>query len=353
MFIAKCRGGSTTISTNELWRNDGNGVFVNVADSNDWYDNNYPGVGHNNSSNLGDNVQTWSAAWADFDNDGDMDVYVGASTTTNGDSKLMQNNGDGTFTDVTAGSGVLAAALGIENAPADFDNDGYVDILSNGDILFNNGDFTFTNLSANMPPSGAIGDANNDGFLDIFRNGTIHINNTNGNNWIKINTVGTDSNINGIGARVEIETPAGTQIRDVRSGEGFKYMSSLNTHFGIGTETTINSITIYWPSGNIDYIENPEINTTHNIVEGSALSVIDQTLTDLSIYPNPVEDELQIHTATDITDKIATIFDINGRRLNSLKLTTNIINVSHLSEGVYFLRLESKGKIMTRKFIKK
>jgi hypothetical protein len=353
MFIAKCRGGSTTISTNELWRNDGNGVFVNVADSNDWYDNNYPGVGHNNSSNLGDNVQTWSAAWADFDNDGDMDVYVGASTTTNGDSKLMQNNGDGTFTDVTAGSGVLAAALGIENAPADFDNDGYVDILSNGDILFNNGDFTFTNLSANMPPSGAIGDANNDGFLDIFRSGTIHINNTNANNWIKINTVGTDSNINGIGARVEIETPAGIQIRDVRSGEGFKFMSSLNTHFGIGSETSINSITIYWPSGNVDYIENPAINTTHNIVEGSALSVIDQTLTDLSIYPNPVENELQINTATDITDKIATIFDINGKRLNSLKLTNSLINVSYLSEGVYFLRIESKGKIVTRKFIKK
>jgi hypothetical protein len=353
MFIAKCRGGSTTISTNELWRNDGNGIFVNVADSNGYYNTTYPGIGHNNSSNLGDNVQTWSAAWADFDNDGDMDVYVGASTTTNGDSKLMQNNGDGTFTDVTAGSGVLAAALGIENAPADFDNDGYVDILSNGDILFNNGDFTFTNLSANIPPSGAIGDANNDGFLDIFRNGTIHINNTNGNNWIKINTVGTDSNINGIGARVEIETPAGIQIRDVRSGEGFKFMSSLNTHFGIGSETSINSITIYWPSGNVDYIENPAINTTHNIVEGSALSVIDQTLTDLSIYPNPVENELQINTATDITDKIATIFDINGKRLNSLKLTNSLINVSYLSEGVYFLRIESKGKIVTRKFIKK
>ncbi len=83
----------------------------------------------------------------------------------------MMNNGDGSFTDVTAGSGVLDASMGIENAPADFDNDGFVDILSNGDILFNNGDFTFTNYSANMPSSGAIGDANNDGFLDVFRAG--------------------------------------------------------------------------------------------------------------------------------------------------------------------------------------
>ena len=353
MFIAKCRGGSTTISTNELWRNDGNGVFINVADSNGWYDTTYPGIGHNNSSNLGDNVQTWSSAWADFDNDGDMDVYVGASSTTNGNSKLMKNNGDGTFTDVTSGSGVLAANLGIENAPADFDNDGYVDILSNGDILFNNGDFTFSNYSANMPPTGAIGDTNNDGFLDIFRNGNIYVNNTTTNNWVKINTVGTDSNINGIGARVEIQTPAGKQIRDVRSGEGFEFMSSLNTHFGIGGESSINNITIYWPSGIVDYIPNPAINTTHNIVEGSALSVIDETLIDVSIYPNPVEDELQIKTSSDITNKIATVFDINGKRILSMKLKSNTINVSSLAGGIYFLRLESDGKIIKRKFIKK
>ncbi|NRD22261.1 VCBS repeat-containing protein [Winogradskyella litoriviva] len=353
MFIAKCRGGSSTISTNELWRNDGNGVFTNVADSNGWYNTNYPGVGHNNSSNLGDNIQTWSSAWADFDNDGDMDVYVGASTTSNGPSKLMQNNGDGTFTDVTFGSGVDLAALGIENAPADFDNDGYIDILSNGDILFNNGDFTFTNFSTNMPPSGAIGDTNNDGFLDIFRNRNIYLNNANTNHWIKINTIGTSSNINGIGARIEIETSTGTQIRDVRSGEGFEFMSSLTTHFGLGAETSITSLTIYWPSGVVDYIENPAIDTTHNITEGSALSAIDYTLIDLTIYPNPVENELFINTSSQVINKIATVFDINGKRVLNLKLKSNRIDVSNLTSGVYFLRLESQGKTMKRKFIKK
>jgi hypothetical protein len=265
----------------------------------------------------------------------------------------MQNNGDGTFTDVTAGSGVLSATMGIENAPADFDNDGYVDILSNGDILFNNGDFTFTNHSSNMPPSGAIGDVNNDGFLDVFRNGNIYLNNTNANNWIKINTVGTISNINGIGARVEIQTSNGTQIRDVRSGEGFEYMSSLNTHFGIGNSTSINSITIYWPSGTVDFISNPAINTAHTIVEGSALSVIDETLVDVSIYPNPVEAELTIKTSANVINKIATVFDINGKRILSQKLDSNTINVSNLTSGIYFLRLESEGKIIKRKFIKK
>jgi hypothetical protein len=204
-----------------------------------------------------------------------------------------------------------------------------------------------------MPPTGAIGDANNDGFLDIFRSGNIYVNNTTTNNWVKINTVGTDSNINGIGARVEIQTPAGKQIRDVRSGEGFEFMSSLNTHFGIGAETSIENITIYWPSGVVDYIPNPAINTTHNIVEGSALSVIDETLINVSIYPNPVANELQIKTTTDITNKIATVFDINGKRILNMKLKSNTINVSTLAGGVYFLRLESNGKIIKRKFIKK
>jgi hypothetical protein len=353
LFIAKCRGGSTTISTNELWRNDGNGTFVNVADSNGWYNTNYPGVGHNNSSNLGDNVQTWSSAWADFDNDGDIDGYIGASSTSNGDSKLMRNNGDGTFTDVTAGSGVLDASLGIENAPADFDNDGNVDILSNGDILFGNGDLTFTNFANNVPPTGAIGDVNNDGFLDVFRNGQLYVNDTNSNNWLKINTVGTVSNINGIGARVEIVTPAGTQIRDVRSGEGFEFMSTLNTHFGIGSESSITSITVYWPSGIVDNIPNPTINTTLNIVEGASLSIEDERLSDLVIYPNPVIEVLNIETTTDITNYIATVFDINGKRIINEKLASNTLNVSRLESGIYFLRLESNGKTTKRKFIKK
>jgi hypothetical protein len=359
MFISKYSEGSSTISTNELWRNDGNGVFVNVADSDGWYNTNYPGVGHDNSSNLGDNTQTSSSAWADFDNDGDMDVFIGALNTTNGNSKLMQNNGDGTFTDTTSGSGVIGASLGIENATVDFDNDGYIDIITNGDILFNNGDFTFTNFPNNTPPNGAIGDVNNDGFLDVFSNGNIYINNTNANNWVKINTVGIGhiipnyTNRNGIGARVEITTNSGTQIRDVRSGEGLGFMSSLNTHFGLGAETSINSIKVYWPSGIVDFISNPAINTTLNIIESYALSVNDEKLSDVLIYPNPVEDDLNIKTKESLVNKIASIFDINGKRVINLKLTSKHIDVSNLQNGTYFLRLESNGRIMTQKFLKK
>ncbi len=354
LFIAKCRGGSVTHKWNELWQNDGTGTYTNVADGAGYYASNFPGEGHNNSSNLGDPVQTWSSAWADFDNDGDMDVYVGASSTADGGHKLMRNNGDGTFSDITAGSGVVGAPFGIENSPADFDNDGYVDILTNGSVLFNNGDGTFYLLSDSMPPSGPIGDVNNDGFLDVF-NGSVRINNAeSGNNWLKVTTVGTTSNKNGIGARVEINTPGlGTQIRDVRSGEGFRYMSTMNTHFGIGTDTSITSVTIYWPSGTVDVITNPAINSSLNVVEGETLSLEQSIVDDLILYPNPTKDILNLNATYGFEDAVYTVFDMNGRRVMNNRFSSNVIDVTSLSAGNYILRIMHDGVMASQKFIKK
>ncbi len=351
MFIAKCRGGSVTHKYNELWRNDGSGTFVNVADGSGYYASNFPTEGHDNSSNLGHPIQTWSSAWADFDNDGDMDVYVGASSDADGDHMLMINNGDGTFTD--SGQTFPSAPFGIENAPGDFDNDGWVDILTNGSILFNNGDGTFTLQSSGMPPSGPIGDVNNDGFLDVF-NGNVRMNDAdNGNNWIKITTEGTTSNINGIGARVEVTSSGlGKQIRDVRSGEGFRYMSSLNTHFGLGADTSISTVTVYWPSGTVDVVSNPPINSTLNIVEGTTLSLEDTLVSDLVLYPNPTKDVLNLNATYGFENAIYTVFDINGRRVMNGRFNTTKIDVSALSAGNYILRIMDEGLIRSQKFIK-
>lgn len=353
LFIAKCRGGTVTHKWNELWQNDGTGTYTNVADGAGYYASTFPGEGHDNSSNLGDPVQTWSAAWADFDNDGDMDVYVGASSVADGGHKLMRNNGDGTFSDITAGSGVVDAPFGIENAPADFDNDGFVDILTNGSILFNNGDGTFYLVDTGMPPSGPIGDVNNDGYLDVF-NGNVRLNNADtGHNWLKVVTTGTVSNINGIGARVEINSPGiGTQIRDVRSGEGFRYMSSLNTHFGIGEDTSVTSVTVYWPSGTVDVIANPAINSAVTIEEGETLSLEQSMVEDLILYPNPTRDVLNLNATYGFENAIFTIFDINGRRVMNSRFNSSSIDVSVLSSGNYILRIMDQGNIKAQKFIK-
>ena len=358
MFIAKCRGGDVQWKNNELWRNNGDGTFSNVADVTGWYNSYYPDGGHDNSSNLGDPIQTWSSAWGDFNNDGYLDVYVGASNTYDGEHKLMKNNGDGTFTDYTVSSGVLfqEPPYGIENNAADVDNDGYIDIFTDGDILLNNGDFTFTLYTAGVPGPGAIGDANNDGFVDMFNGTNLYLNDGNNNNWIKVTTTGTTSNINGIGARVEISSPGvGTQIRDVVSGSGFRYMSSLNTHFGIGSDSSVSSIAVYWPSGTVDVINNPGINTTINITEGETLSLENSFIGEFVLYPNPVKNTLTISSALDLDQSIISVFDIAGRRVLNYKLADNInsIDVSRLSAGEYILRIITKEKLISsEKFIK-
>jgi len=341
---------------NELWRNNGDGTFSNVADVTGWYNSYYPDGGHDNSSNLGDPIQTWSSAWGDFDNDGYMDVYVGASSSGDGGHKLMKNNGDGTFTNITAGSEVEGAPYGIENNSADVDNDGYIDIFTNGDVLLNNGDFTFSLYTAGTPGPGAIGDANNDGFVDVFNGTNLYLNDGNNNNWLKVTTTGTTSNTNGIGARVEINSPGiGTQIRDVVSGSGFRYMSSLNTHFGLGSDSSVNSITVYWPSGTVDVINSPAINTTINITEGETLSLENSFVEDLVLYPNPVKSNLTISSSLDLDQSVISVFDIAGRRVLNFKLTNNInsIDVSELSAGEYILRVITKERrISSQKFIK-
>jgi len=332
LFIAKC-GGETARRTDQLHRNNGDGTFTEVG----------------SATNTADPMQTWSSSWADYDNDGDMDLFVGASS---GAHKLMRND-NGVFVNVTGASNIQGSN-GHENVSYDFDNDGYLDIACNGTINYGKGDLTFEDADSNQLnyKNGSLGDLNNDGFIDAYYNSTIYMSGANSNNWIKLNTVGTASNINGIGARVELYTDAGVQIRDVRSGEGFEYMSSLNTHFGIGSETTINSIIIYWPSGIIDTINNPTINSSLVVIEGATLSTIDSELANLVIYPNPTKDILNIETPVTITNRIATVFDVNGKRVLNAKLTSNTFDVSSLTAGIYFLRLETNGKTIKRKFIK-
>ena len=213
-----------------------------------------------------------------------------------------------------------------------------------------------------MPPNGAVGDINNDGFLDVFT-GTLYTNSGNSNNWIKITTVGKGyetsglSNRNGIGARVEISTGSGIneviQIRDVRSGEGFRYMGSLNTHFGIGQATSINYIRIKWPSGIVDQINNPDINNHIIIEEASNTLSIENTLVDnLIMYPNPTRDILNLNLDNLLYNGKYTITDVSGKIILNAQLNSNRIDVSNINNGVYFLSVTSNGVTQTQKFIK-
>ncbi|RAR47135.1 FG-GAP-like repeat-containing protein [Flavobacterium lacus] len=338
LFIAKCRGGSSGAKFNELHRNNGDGTFTDVSVE----------------SNLRDPLQTWSAAWADFDNDGDMDVIVGASSFTDGGHKFMRNNGDGTFTDITEGSGWdTNTSTSIEHIAHDFNNDGFVDVMGGGSkIMYNLGDGTFTAASTGFGVS-AVGDLNNDGFLDFQTGNTLRLNNGNSNNWIKLTLQGVESNRNGIGARIEIYGAWGKQIRDARSGEGFEYMSTLNIHFGIGEATAIDQVIVRWPSGVIDTFDNVEINQTLAVVEGGTLSVGDNAFTSFSVYPNPAKDVVTIKSSATSQVVSAEIYDINGKKVLASPVVNDTFSIQSLSTGTYILLAkDSEGTLSTHKLIK-
>jgi len=340
LFIAKCRGGNFGANIDELHQNNGSGVFTNVSIA----------AGMNEIS------QSWSSAWGDFDNDGFMDTVIGMSSDENGGHKLRKNNGDGTFTDVTAGSGWdTFTGTNHENVAHDFNNDGLVDVFTASNTMMINAGGMVFNPTEIMATNGAIGDLNNDGFLDIQNENTIYYNTGNDNNWIKISLQGTDSNRNGIGARVEIYGAFGKQIRDVRSGDGFEFMSSLNVHFGIGQVTKIDKILVRWPSGAVDTIFDPMINQSILVLENSTLGVTENTNPFFSVHPNPAAGIINITFDTNATQiSQAEIFDINGKSVLKTTINDKEIDVHSLSTGTYILSLkDTDGKNHTQKFIKK
>lgn len=331
MFVAKCGCDPVDI----LYRNNGDGTFTNVA----------PSYGMN------DTHSSWSSAWADYDNDGDMDVLIGSSGSPM--SKLLRNDG-GAFTNVTIGSGFdTYSGTSIEWTCHDFNNDGYVDVLGAGALHMNNGDMTFT-PNTTAPANGPVGDMNNDGFLDIVGGSTIYMNSGNTNKYLTVNLIGTVSNLGGIGARIEVASPSFTQIRDIKSGDGFRYMSSLNGHFGLGTDSQINQVTVYWPSGIVDVIENVTVNSTLVVTEGSfSTGVVSNAKGEFTVYPNPAQDLLYVRSESNVANQPVNVFDIAGQRVLSGTLRNDQLDITSLKSGVYMLRLQVGGRQLQQKFVKR
>lgn len=280
MYLSKCRLGVTNTGDgrrrNMLFQNDGSNNFTDVA----------PAAG------LLPLDQTWATIFEDIDNDGDLDAVM---VNHENSSSIYRNNGNGTFTDITASSGVAteiaATGIGIQVMMEDFDNDTFIDIIittRSGDhyLFYNDGDLTFTAASPfsttgdRTIQSGAVGDVNNDGFVDFLAGyatgfnspsstaDQLFINGGNSNNWSKVTFEGTFSNSNGIGARVELHGDWGTQIREVRAGESYGTQNTFTAHFGIADATAITKLVVKWPSGIVDEIINPGINQRIHMVEG-------------------------------------------------------------------------------------
>ena len=256
------------------------------------------------SARVGTDQYGMGMAVGDYDGDGDFDWFVTSihgSLDGNG-NRLYRYDGNRRFTDVTDEAAVRRGGWGWGANFFDYDHDGRLDLMMvNGmhgfaadpSMLWRNaGNAIFTPLrpwegfSDDKIATGALClDYDNDGDLDplIVNNGDKPIlyrnDSSGGNAWLKIRALGSRSNHDGIGTiiRLRINDTDPELLRYVDGGSNFLGQNERAVHFGLGAEVTnIEGITLTWPSGRIQVLEdiapNQLLTVTEPVLEPLALN---------------------------------------------------------------------------------
>lgn len=284
---------------NVLFENNGDSTFTDVSAA-------------SNSDLL---MDAMNVGIGDYDNDGDLDIYI-TDTNTN---RLLKNNGNSTFSEVAVAAGVGFYRIGwganFFDCDNDMDFDLYVAARSNNtsehNILYEN----LNNGSFSQPfPSGmigdttysygsAIGDFDNNGKLDmvvsnnypfpsqLWKNETI-----NTNNWLKVKLVGTTSNKDGIGSWIEVWDNGVKVVQYTRCGGNYLSQSSNAYHFGLATISTVDSVVVKWLSGIKDKLLNVGINQTITLIENSTNAALPMELLHFSAHEK--ENEVRLNWTT-------------------------------------------------------
>jgi len=215
------RGGS-------LWRGEGDGTFTAVHP---------PGLDHQ--------ANTQAVAWADVDNDGDLDLYIVDSGVdgAGGRNLLFINAGRQGFARVPAEAGASPGSGDGRGAAAHFfdhDGDGRLDLL-----LLN---------GWGAPP---------------FDHGPYHLlrNESESGAWIELELEGRRANRQGLGTWIEVEACGRTQRRHHDGGLGPYSQSAMPPHFGLGACERVTRVTLDWPSGTRQTVNDLSVGRRHRIVE--------------------------------------------------------------------------------------
>ena len=243
-------------------------------------------------SQAGEATVSMSVDFADFNNDGLLDMFVSDDTYCS----LYKNEGNGAYTDKSYVSGlatVCAQFVGWSSSFVDYDNDGDVDIFkTNGalkhlygqeDQLLENIDGEkFVDVSLNrgeyfkkeyVGRGTCIGDYDNDGDMDVLivnlndRCRFLRNNKGNQNSWLILRLIGTSGNRDGIGARIKISSDGREQITQKKSTTGYLSQNDPRIHFGLGKSEMIERIEINWPSGKVQVLENITANQILEVIE--------------------------------------------------------------------------------------
>ncbi len=331
------------VSTRHLWQNNGSGVFSDVTissqlglsmvsdtanmrdnsftpnwadiDNDGWLDllivsdyghsriflNKQDGTFSLDTRTVLTDENGMGAAVADYDNDGDLDWFVSSIYDPNGfpegwwgvsGNRLYQNQGDGSFADVTTVAGVRIGYWGWGSVFADFNNDGHLDIFHvNGfglsgppdpagefwqdpsPMFVSNGDGTFSERSLEFGVDdrgqgrGVVCfDYDHDGDEDLLITQNMQnlrlLRNDGGNsrNFLQVRLQGTATNRSAIGGRIYVTVGNQTQMRALSCGSNFISQNPAVAHFGLDQATLVDELRVVWPDGQETTLQNLPIN---------------------------------------------------------------------------------------------
>ncbi len=248
------------------------------------------------------------SAWGDFDNDGYMDLLAGNFSHSGQEPPLFHRNlgpaGSYNFStewSLNSGDGNWVESYA-SVATADYDNDGDLDVFitavyegQNSRLYSNNGagGWTWSNVTSAEGLSGLGGaggssyaaawaDVDNDGDLDLATEGKLFINNSqsNGNHWLKINLTGNGTTINSaaIGAQVRVDTGSAIITRQIEGGTGEGNQNDLTMHFGLGSHSGTVDVEILWPDGTIETISDVPVDQLFQPGMGSGIKFNQEVL---------------------------------------------------------------------------
>ncbi|MFT4678740.1 MAG: hypothetical protein ACI84C_000962 [Flavobacteriales bacterium] len=260
---------------NALYENNGDGTFTDISES--------------SGTNL--SIEAMSASANDYDNDGDLDMYISNNTAGN---FLMENEGDGTYNNVAPSLGVTVNDLCWGSLWIDYDNDRWDDLyvatsfgsgsyinhfFTNDEGEFTSADELISSQDQAVSFGNAKGDFNNDGFYDIVQanassqHSFIYENQTTSNNFVKVNLEGTASNRDAIGTWLESYIDGIKYVEYTQLGQNFLGQNSQHLILPLGSSSKLDSLFITWPNGLTEIYYDLLAGTTSDFLEGSTVNI--------------------------------------------------------------------------------
>ncbi|MFZ3265650.1 MAG: CRTAC1 family protein, partial [Terriglobales bacterium] len=182
---------------------------------------------------------SWGTGVYDFDNDGWLDILIfhgGLIHLIPEEHSLFRGLGNGKFADVSRDAGPVLDTKTVARGAcfADYDNDGKIDAF-------------VVNLGA--------------------RGTLLHNVTQNNNHWLTVKLIGKKSNRDGIGAHLELRSGGRKQIGERIAGSGYLSQDDGRIHFGLGSAAKAEKLTIDWPSGQKQVLENLAVDRVLTVEE--------------------------------------------------------------------------------------